>query len=119
MKKNSVVRTYYILPCCLLLLNLCNNLISYKAGVIANPVLRTALIVALVLFGSSLVAFAAAPTLEALVRALHRGSQKGAGLLGEIVFLTLLGAGVFWLYYQLYVHGPEAILPEVLWNAKH
>ena len=119
MKKNSVVRTYYILPCCLLLLNLCNNLVSYKAGVIANPMLRTVVIVALVLFGSSLVAFAAAPTLAALVRGLHRGSQKGAGLLGEIVFLILLGVGVFWLYYQLYVHGPEAILPEVWWNPKH
>ena len=119
MKKNSVVRSYCILPCCLLLLNLGNNLISYKAGVIANPLLRTGVIVALVLFGSSLVAFAADPVLTALVRALHRGSQRGAGLLGELVFLILLGAGVFFLYYQLYVHGPEAILPEVWWNAKH
>ena len=116
MKNTNVVRTYYILPCCLLLLNVCNSLISYKAGMIADPFLRTAAIIFFVLIGSSMVAFVFSPAIAGLVRALHRTSQKGAGELGRVAFLVLLGAGVFYLYYQLYIHGPEAILPLVLRN---
>ncbi len=33
-KKTNVVKNYYILPCCLLLLNVCNSLVSYKADMI-------------------------------------------------------------------------------------
>ena len=116
MKKTNVVRTYYILPCCLLLLNLCNNLVSYKAGMIADPLLRTAAIILFILVGSSVVAFVLAPAIESLVRSLHRTSQKSAGELGRVAFLVALGAGVFFLYYQLYIHGPESLLPMVLRN---
>ena len=116
MKKTNVVRTYYILPCCLLLLNVCNSLVSYKAGMIADPLLRTGAIIFFILIGSSLVAYVFTPAIEALVRTLHRTSQKGAGELGRVAFLVLLGAGVFYLYYQLYIHGPQSILPQVLWN---
>ena len=118
-KKNSVVRNYYILPCCLLLLNLCNTLISYKAGVILDPYLRTAVVILLVIFGSSAVAFVIAPGLEMLVRALHRSSQQGAGKLGEMLFLLALGGGVFWLYFEVCTVGPQGILPTEWLNAKH
>ena len=37
MKNDGVVRNYYILPCCLLLLNLCVELVSYKGDVVAAP----------------------------------------------------------------------------------
>lgn len=111
MKKPTVmVRTYYVLPCCLLLLNLVNNVISYKTEMIQDPYLRVAVIMALVLFGGSLVAFLVAPGLEKLVRTLHRSSKAG-GYIGEIVFLTMLGVAVFWLYYASYIHGPQSILP--------
>lgn len=116
MKKTNAVRTYYILPCCLLLLNVCNSLVSYKAGMIENVHLRILAIIGMVLFGSSLVAFVFSPAIEAIVRSLYRGSEKGAGGLGQVVFLALLGAGVYFLYYQLYIHGPEALLPQVLRN---
>ena len=116
MKKSSVVRNYFILPCCLLLLNVCNSLVSYKAGMIADPFLRTLAIIFFILVGSSMVAFIFSPAIEALVRSLQRTSQKGGGELGQVLFLVLLGVGVFYLYYQLYIHGPEAILPQVLWN---
>ncbi len=104
------------MPCCLLLLNLVNNLVSYKAGVIVDPTYRVLAIIGLVLCGSSVVAFAVAPGLEAAVRTLHQGSRRQAGILGEIIFLTLLGALVFWLYYQYYIHGAEALLPAEWWN---
>ncbi len=116
MKKAHVLRAYYVLPCCLLLLNLLNSVISYKAEMIDDPYARVAVIILLVLFGGSLVAFAVAPAIESGVRALHQGSRKGGGILGEIVFLSVLGVVVFWLYYQYYVNGPTSILPRDLWN---
>src|SRR5581483_776429 len=60
MKTNQVVRNYYVLPCCLLLLNLCTELVGYKARMIDHVLLRTAAIMGLVLFGASLVSFVVA-----------------------------------------------------------
>jgi hypothetical protein len=105
------VRVYYVLPCCLLLLNLINAVISYQSGRVEDPWLRTTVVIGLVLFGSSLVAFGVAPGLERLVRWLHRSSRAQAGGVGEALFLIALGAGVFWLYYQLVNHGIESLLP--------
>ena len=118
MKTSQAVRAYYVLPCCLLLLNLCVGVVGYKARIIADPFERTAAIMGMVLFGGSLVAFVVAPAIVAMVRALHSGSRRGAGMLGEILFLALLGVGVFWLYYQFYIVGPEAILPAA-WHNPH
>jgi hypothetical protein len=111
MKKTAVVRDYYVLPCCLLLLNLCVELVSYKARMLGDPLLRTAAIMGVVLFGGSLVGFVVAPAIGKLVTLLLRGSRQGAGELGEIFFLLALGAAVFWLYYQVYIVGPESVLP--------
>lgn len=115
-KKTNVVRNYYILPCCMLLLNVANSLISYKAGMIDDPYLRVLAIIAMILFGSSLVAFVFSPAIEAMVRSLYRSSEKGAGGLGQVLFLAGLGVLVYFLYYELYIHGPEALLPQVLRN---
>ena len=117
MKKAVAVKNYYILPCLLLLLNLVNNVVSYKAGLVADPFLRTATVIALVLFGGTVVAFLLSPALEKLVQALHRSSKSGAGSLGEVVFLIGLGALVFWLYYQVTLHGIESLLPAEWHNS--
>jgi hypothetical protein len=114
--KNKIVHHYYILPCCLLLLNLVNSVVSYKAGVIANPVVRTAVVMLFVLFGSSVTAFVVAPGLAAAVRWLHQSSRRKAGELGEVVFFVALGIGVFWLYYRLSLHGTVAIVPPMWRN---
>ncbi len=113
--KNKVVHQYYILPCCLLLLNLVNSIIAYKAGVIADPILRTCVVILLVLFGSSVTAFVVAPGLGAAVRWLRTSSRRQAGELGEVVFVVALGIAVFWLYYRLSLHGAAAIVPP-LWR---
>ena len=118
MKTAQVVRNYYVLPCCLLLLNLCIGVVGYKARIIADPFERTAAIMGMVLFGGSLVAFVIAPAIEVMVQALRAGSRRGAGTLGEILFLALLGVGVFWLYYQFYIVGAEAILPAAWHNPR-
>ncbi len=111
MKKNSVVRNYLVLPCCLLLLNLCVGLVSYKARMVEDPLEQTAAIMAMVLFGGSMVGFFVAPAIETLVGAFHRGSRRTLGGLGEAVFLVALAAAVFWLYYRMYILGPQSLLP--------
>ena len=119
MKNTGVVRNYYVLPCCLLLLNLCVELVSYKAKMVDDLYVRILVIMGMVLVGGSLVGFVVAPAIAALVGTLHRGSRRSAGGLGEILFLAVLGALVFWLYYRVYILGPESVLPTGWHNPKH
>ena len=107
----NLVRNYYVLPCCLLLLNLCIELASYKAKMIADVWLRTAAIMGMVLGGASIVSFLVAPAIGMLIGTLHRGSRQSGGGLGEFFFLLVLGVGVFWLYHRIYILGPESVLP--------
>jgi hypothetical protein len=118
-KTKAVLKNYYVLPCCLLLLNLANSLVGYKAELIEEPLLRTLMVIFLVLCGASLVSFVLAPAIGAAVNAIYRGSQRSAGQLGELIFLVVLGAGVFWCYYQLCNHGPAALLPAEWRNPAH
>jgi hypothetical protein len=111
MKSDRLVRNYYVLPCCLLLLNLCVELVSYKAKMIEDQMLRTAAIMAMVLFGGSLVAFLVAPAITLFVGTLHRTTRQSWGGLGEALFLVFLGGVIFWLYYRIYIIAPESVLP--------
>jgi len=116
MKSTVTLERYYVLPCCLLLLNLCNAIISYKAQLIHDSFLRTLFIMGMVLFGSSLVAFAVAPGLIWTVQSLRRTSRSTAGSLGEATFLFALGMLIFWLYYRNYLLGTASILPPAWRN---
>lgn len=119
MRTNATLERYYVLPCCLLLLNLCNEIVAYKARLIEDGLLRTLFIMGFVLFGASLVAFAVAPGLIWLVQSLRRTSRTNAGQFGEAVFLVALGVLIFWLYYRNYLLGTEHILPAAWHNAAH
>jgi hypothetical protein len=112
MKNSALVKNYFVLPCCLLLLNLCVGLVSYKAKMIDDPLLQTAAVMGMVLFGGSIVGFVLAPAIVALVGTLHKGSKRGMGELGSILFLLALGLLVYWLYYRMYIIGPESLLPD-------
>ncbi len=116
MKASATLNRYYVLPCCLLLLNLCNAIVSYKAQLIRDDFLRTLCIMGLVLFGSSLVAFAVAPGINWLVQSLRRTSRSTGGSVGEVLFLSALGALVFWLYYRNYILGTDSLLPAAWRN---
>jgi hypothetical protein len=116
MRTSATLERYYVLPCCLLLLNLCNEVIAYKARLIDNGLLRTLFIMGMVLFGSSLVAFAVAPGLIWAVQSLRRTSRSTAGQLGEGGFLIGLGVLIFWLYYRNYLMGTASILPAAWRN---
>lgn len=111
MKTSAALERYYVLPCCLLLLNLVNEIVAYKARLIADGMLRTFFIMSLVLFGASLVAFAIAPGIGWAVQSLRRTSRSAGGSVGEWAFLAVLGVLIFWLYYRNYLIGTEAILP--------
>ena len=111
MKNPTVVRNYYVLPCCLLLLNLCVELVSYKAKMIDDLLLRTGAIMGMVVFGGSLVGFVVAPAIGLLVSWMQRSSRQNWGGLGELFFLLMLGLAIFWLYYRVYILGPESVLP--------
>ena len=116
MKSSHLVRNYYVLPCCLLLLNLCVEMVSYKAKMIHDVFLRTGAIMGMVLGGASLVTLVVAPAIGVLIGSLHRGSRQGAGGFGEACFLLVLGVVVFWLYYRVYILGPESVLPAAWHN---
>jgi hypothetical protein len=116
MKTTAALERYYVLPCCLLLLNLGNEIIAYKARLIADGLLRTLFIMGFVLGGASLVAFAIAPGLIWTVQSLRRTSRSNAGQAGEAFFLIALGAVIFWLYYRNYLMGTEYILPAMWRN---
>jgi hypothetical protein len=118
MRKNAIVRNYFVLPCCLLLLNLCVGMVGYKAKMIDDPFVQTAAVIAMVLFGGSMVAFVLAPAIEGMVGTLRRGSRS-MGDLGEVLFLVGLAALVFWLYYRMYILGPEYLLPRAWRNPRH
>lgn len=119
MKASATLERHYVLPCCLLLLNLCNEIISYKARLIGDPLLRTLIIMGMVLFGASLVAFAVAPGIIWLVQSLRRTSRTAAGGLGEVAFLSGLGGLIFWLYYRNYILGTASILLPAWRNGPH
>ena len=112
----KVVRHYFILPCCLLLLNLCTAVLSYKAKLITDRLLQTAFVLFMVLIGSSLVAYVLSPAIESLVDSLHQTSRQRGGHAGEAVFLVALGVGIFALYYAVYIHGPQSVLPPAWRN---
>ena len=109
--KKAVVRDYYVLPCCLLVLNLGVEVAQYKVKGFAEPLVAMAVIMGVVLFGGSLMAFVVAPGLSWMISMLHRGSRQSAGEIGEALFLVVLGVVIFWLYYQVYIIGPQSILP--------
>lgn len=111
MKNHHAVQKFYVLPCCLLLLNLCVELVSYKAKMIDDVLLRTGAIMAMVLVGGSIVGFVMAPAISMLIGWLHSTTRTRWGELGEIFFLLGLGVLVFWLYYRIYIIGPESVLP--------
>ena len=116
MKTSATLERYYVLPCCLLLLNLGNEIIAYKARLVEEGLLRTLFIMGLVLFGSSVVAFAVAPGLVWIIQSLRRTSRSNAGQMGEAGFLIGLGVLIFWLYYRNYLLGTERILPAMWRN---
>jgi len=110
-KIRTSVRNYYVLPCCLLLLNLCVELVSYKAKDDRRRLPAHAASWVWYFSAAPFVGFVMAPAIGLFVVWMQRSSRQNWGGLGELFFLLLLGALIFWLYYRVYIIGPESILP--------
>jgi hypothetical protein len=102
---------YIILPSCLLLLNVFNQVVGHVAKGRIEPWIETLIVMLLVLAGSSVTAFLIVPWLAALLRFVFRQSAQNAGGAGELTCAVLYFGGVYWLYYILNVHGPGALVP--------
>ena len=108
-KKN--VRKYFILPTCLLVLNAIEEICVYKSGFISNPYLRTAFVLLLFVAGTAAVSFILAPAIEKVVSAAYFHGRKHAGYLGEFLILAVVAGGLYVVYFVLYIHGPQYLLP--------
>jgi hypothetical protein len=102
-----------------LLLNLCNQVASYKARLIDDAFLRTGAVIGMVLFGGSLIGLVAEPMIGLVVGSLHQGTRARWGQIGEIFFLLALGLLIFWLYYRIDAFGAGSILPPAWRNPPH
>lgn len=109
------LKKYIIFPCCLLIFGTIEEVVEYKSDLLANPYLRVAAMMFFYAFGIALIAFVLAPLLERLVLRFHAVSKQGAGRLGEYAFVALLLTVVYFLWYQIIIHGPETLLP-VAWR---
>ncbi|MBN1672481.1 MAG: hypothetical protein JXR37_15680 [Kiritimatiellae bacterium] len=106
------MRKYIILPSCLLVLNVVQEVVVYKAALIRHAHLRVLFLVFMFALGFTFVGFVVYPLIERSLRNLHRSSKSVAGRIGEVLFLAMLCAGLYFLYYQIYIHGPHTLLPR-------
>ena len=102
---------FIILPSCLLVGNLFQEIISYKAEMAGNPYWRTAVIILGYFVVSAIGAFIAAPIAESVLKQIYTHSRK-QGLIWEAFFLLAVCAGVFFLYFMVYIHGVVSVLPR-------
>ena len=114
MKKpgTRTLKKYVIFPCCLLIFGAVEEIVEYKSALFTNPYLRVAAMMFFYAFGIALIAFTLTPLLERIVLRFHTVSKRGAGRAGEYVFVLLLLAAVYFLWFQIIVNGPETLLPE-------
>jgi hypothetical protein len=110
--KTRSLKKYVIFPCCLLIFGALEEVVVYKSDLITNDYIRVATLMAFYAFGISFLAFSVTPIVEKLILQLHAASKFGSGRVGEYLFVLLLLTGVYFLWYQILVHGPESLLPE-------
>lgn len=106
------LKKYIIFPCCVLLFGTIEEVAAYKSSIIANPHLQVLAIMAFYAFGISLIAFWLTPLLERIVLRVHSASKQSAGRIGEVMFVMLLLAGVYVLWYHIIHFGAQSLLPQ-------
>ena len=117
MKKPATrhLKKYIIFPCCLLIFGAIEEVVNYKSDVIANEYLRVAAMMFFYAFGISLLAYSFSPMVERMILRMHAVSKVGWGRPGEYLFVLFLLAAVYFLWFQIIVHGPASLLP-ITWR---
>lgn len=107
---------YIILPFCLLSLNAIEEIVVYKSESISNPYMRVLTLLILFTVGISFVAFIFSPLLSKVLKSIHQISKKEEGVIGEVTLVFCLWLILFFVYFAIYIMGPETLLPPLMQN---
>jgi len=115
--KMKNIRTFLILPICLLILNAIEEVIIYKLQSLYKQNLLdkftlTGILVLMFAAGFSIVGNSLAPRAKKALEKGHKSSKKNAGIIGISIFYGALFTAIFVTYYVIYVLGPEFMLPK-------
>lgn len=105
-------RAMIILPICLLLFNAVEEVVEYKLPrLVPNPYYRTGVIIFLCAAGFAVIGDLLVPWVAGLFDQGHKNSQKKAGKTGVILFYIGAFVAVYFVYFIIYIKGPQYILP--------
>lgn len=105
------IKKYVIFPCCVLIFGAVEEVVIYKSYLITNDYIRVGAMMAFFAFGISILAFSVTPFVERFILQMHTIWKTGGGRIGEYLFVIVLLAGVYYLWYQIIIHGPGSLLP--------
>jgi hypothetical protein len=106
-------RAALILPAVLLVVNLLENIVTYKVRQhVPNAHVRVA--VALLLYGAAFVIAAdwVSPWLERSLTKARRDTARRAGTIGPLLFYAVAYGGLYCAYLLNELHGPASLLPR-------
>ena len=105
-------RGMIILPICLLLFNAVEEVVEYKLPkFVPNPYTRTFVLILLFTVGFAVIGDLLVPWVAGLFDQGHKKSQHQGGKTGVILFYVGVFAIVYFVYFVIYIKGPQFILP--------
>ena len=108
--------TYLILPFCLLLLNAAQEIFIYKfRGMIKNNLIYVGVLVLMFAIGFTVIGNLVAPWIKQAMEKLYKNTKKRSGAVGIALFYWIVIGIIYLLYFIIYVHGPQYLLPK-LWR---
>ena len=115
-KKKNIAK-YLVFPITYLILELVEDVLIYKAVLFKNAWLQTLVVIGILVFGISLVAFALVPFFQGGLDSLRKVNKKH-GALGEFMFTASVLLAIYFLYYIKVSTGGgiEALLPDFFHN---
>ena len=114
-KKN--LSKYFVFPITYLILELVEDVLIYKSELVGNHWTQAVVVMGVLVFGISLVAFALVPFFQGGLESLRK-SHKKHGPLGEFLFTASVLLAIYLLYYIKVSHGGniESLLPDFFHN---
>jgi Na+/melibiose symporter-like transporter len=108
-------RAWLFVPLLLLTVVLLEQIaVYYVHEHVDQPHLRTAIIMALYGIGFTLAADQVVPWLKRTLNKVRKGSKKGAGILGLVLFYGLAYGVLFVAYHEMQTRGVGSLLPVVI-----
>lgn len=112
MARKRSLRTLTVVTVSLLTLNAAEEVIIYKLQrTVMNPYALTGILLLMFSVGFVLVAGFLAPRVRDVIKGAHKTSKKTLGKPGVIALYAGMLLLFFWVYYVIYVQGPQYLLP--------